>query len=304
MKVLSSEKRKKKINILLIVDAVDEVAPLRSQLESIEGFVFALKSTTKFREALHLINNSSFDLILLDVSTFRGSHFDLFVAIEEQADDIPIVVITSQDDEQVAIRAVEEGAQDYIVKGHVNTRHLVHSLKYAVLRQKLLQKLVDQSLMDELTGLYNRRGFLTLGEQQLRVIDRNERGIELFFIDLDGMKQINDLHGHATGDKALVATAELFRHCFRKSDILARIGGDEFAVLAIETPVEKENILLERLRNQISHYNNESKEVFQLSLSIGTAHYDPESHHSLSDLMDQADAAMYEDKKTKKNIRL
>jgi diguanylate cyclase (GGDEF)-like protein len=107
------------------------------------------------------------------------------------------------------------------------------------------------SITDELTGLHNRRGFFTLAQQQMKVSERSGGALLLFFVDLDDLKHINDTFGHLEGDKALIEVSNVLRDTFRESDIIGRIGGDEFAVLAIETSDLTEEALITRLRDAI-----------------------------------------------------
>ncbi len=152
-------------------------------------------------------------------------------------------------------------------------------------------------LIDELTGLYNRRGFLTLGQQQLKAADRAKRRMVLLFADLDGMKRINDTFGHPEGDRALTEAANVLKETLRESDIVARFGGDEFVVLAIETNGAPAEILAARLRANLEACNARGDRRYDLSLSMGLARYDPESPCSIDELVAQADRAMYEHKR-------
>ena len=111
--------------------------------------------------------------------------------------------------------------------------------RQTLLREKLEEELLSLSITDPLTGLHNRRGFLSLAEQQLKLSDRNKRGMQLYFADLDGLKWINDTLGHEEGDKALIEAATVFKETFRTSDIIARLGGDEYAALAIDITEER-----------------------------------------------------------------
>lgn len=123
----------------------------------------------------------------------------------------------------------------------------------------------------------------------------------LFFADLDKMKQINDTLGHQEGDNALVETAAILKEVFRESDIIGRMGGDEFAILAIDTTDETREVLIDRLRNSLDDYNRPGGRDYQLSLSIGIAHYNPEAPSTLDELMAAADTLMYEEKRGKQN---
>jgi len=170
-------------------------------------------------------------------------------------------------------------------------------------RKRMEEQIHSLSITDSLTGLHNRRGFLTLAEQQLKFADRHQKNMLLFFADLDGMKLINDTLGHEEGDRALIDVAAILKETFRSSDIIARIGGDEFAVFAMDaTGISPETIMM-RLQNQISDHNKKGKRHYKISISIGIACYDPGNPCSLDDLMASADKLMYKQKKSKKHSR-
>jgi diguanylate cyclase (GGDEF)-like protein len=164
------------------------------------------------------------------------------------------------------------------------------------LSEKVLHNL---SIRDELTGLYNRRGFLTLGEQQLKTAHRLENSVLLIFADLDHMKWINDKFGHYEGDRALIKTTEILKEVFRESDIIARIGGDEFVVLAMETHDTNEDMITIRLNEKLDAYNAGAPRRYMISLSIGVANYDPKNPCSIEELLTRADTSMYKQKRKK-----
>ena len=168
-------------------------------------------------------------------------------------------------------------------------------------RKRLEQQLQTMSLTDELTGLYNRRGFITLAEQQLKIAERAKKDMLLYFVDLDKMKQINDILGHQEGDKALIEVAAILKEAFRESDIIGRMGGDEFAILVIDTTDDVRDILLNRVNNVLEKYNGLDKRSYQLSLSIGVARYNHDTHRSLDELIQKADTLMYEEKRNKQH---
>ena len=220
------------------------------------------------------------------------------------APDVPIVVLTSVDDEGVAIATVQGGAQDYLVKGEVTSAMVVKSIRYAIERHRLLSALRSLSLIDDLTGMYNRRGFSDLGEQYLKLARRAGRGVVLVYLDLDRFKTINDTLGHHVGDRALIKLSDILKASFRRSDIIARMGGDEFAVLAVEATADGAALLLNRLRESIEDFNQAHRESYQLAVSIGMARHDGEDRVRLEDLLTQADAAMYEEKRAKRKAVL
>ena len=165
---------------------------------------------------------------------------------------------------------------------------------------RLRERLLALSHVDELTSLSNRRGFHLLAQQQIRLANRTKKGLVLLFIDLDGLKAINDELGHGEGDLALVDTANVLRKTMRQSDIIARLGGDEFVVLAIEAVENSVEIIKQRLENNIAGHNAKGERRFTLSLSIGSSYYDPKKSSSIEDLIQEADRMMYEHKRRKK----
>jgi diguanylate cyclase (GGDEF)-like protein len=124
----------------------------------------------------------------------------------------------------------------------------------------------------------------------------------MFYCDLDGLKGINDALGHQKGDRALIDTANILKETFRGSDIIARIGGDEFVVMPIETTGDNLEIVINRLQKAVEMDNTKSKREYKLSISIGTAYFDPLSPCTIDELLSKADRLMYEQKRTKKMI--
>ncbi len=163
-------------------------------------------------------------------------------------------------------------------------------------------EIIFLSITDQLTGLYNRRGFLSLAEQNLKLAERNKIGIRLFFADLDGLKWINDTLGHEEGDKALIETAAVLKDTFRASDIMARLGGDEFAILTIGKNEDNFETINSRLQSLIDARNNQENRRYKLSISIGYSCNDTENPCSIDELMVFADKMMYERKQKKKDL--
>jgi diguanylate cyclase (GGDEF)-like protein len=152
------------------------------------------------------------------------------------------------------------------------------------------------ALSDDLTCLYNRRGFYAAATQQLKTARRNQKAAALFFCDVNELKVINDTYGHREGDLALVRTADALEEVFRDSDVLARLGGDEFAVLAADLSPEHEHRILKRLRESLRTTTKDELR-YELSVSVGTAWFDPQNPTTLGELMEQADRSMYQQKR-------
>ncbi len=168
--------------------------------------------------------------------------------------------------------------------------------------RELARLLQDVRSGDELTGLYNRRGFMVLAERQLKLARRSGRGMLLFFIDVNGLKQINDSFGHSEGDRSLKSTAQALERTFRDSDVIARLGGDEFAALAIEASGHSEDTIRARLSEYLGTISAKESRC-AISLSVGWARFDPRSRASIGELLVQADQAMYEQKRRRPESR-
>jgi diguanylate cyclase (GGDEF)-like protein/PAS domain S-box-containing protein len=162
------------------------------------------------------------------------------------------------------------------------------------------EELRSLSLRDELTGLFNRRGWLELASQGMRLAVREKRAAAVIFGDLNGMKQINDQHGHEEGDRALRDTARVLLGACREVDVIARFGGDEFVVFALDFDAQGLAALRTRARAQLGELNHSGTRPFHLSLSLGAAFYHPDRPETLPQLLERADAEMYERKRARR----
>lgn len=168
-------------------------------------------------------------------------------------------------------------------------------------RKMLEEELRTLLLIDDLTELHNRRGFFVLARQQFKLSARTKQKMLLLYMDIDGMKEINDRFGHMEGDRALRETANIIKETLRKSDITARISGDEFVALMINVAdMDVQTIIRDRLTRAFNELNATPGRTFKLSVSIGSARYEPENPRSIEELLSSADRTMYEDKKRKK----
>ena len=179
-----------------------------------------------------------------------------------------------------------------------NPAHFIFQIQDITERKRAEAALQSLSLVDELTGLYNRRGFLAVTEQHVAAIRRDNKIPIVLYADLDGLKQINDSYGHHEGDRALATAAQILKETFRSSDILARLGGDEFVALAAIEADEGAESLTDRLREQFEVSNALRARPYNLSVSVGVANFEND-RYAIEDLMAQADRAMYEEKRRK-----
>ena len=169
-------------------------------------------------------------------------------------------------------------------------------------RRKMEEKLRESAMTDELTGLFNRRGFMTLADKLIKISVRDKTDLLLVYVDFDNMKWINDSLGHTVGDQAIIETATLLRDTFRLADVVARLGGDEFVILCTDnSTLGNEETVLNRLNENIEKTNRMTTRQYPLSLSIGVGRHEHLAPCSIDELLHRADQAMYENKEDKKN---
>lgn len=161
------------------------------------------------------------------------------------------------------------------------------------------KQLRSLAIRDELTGLYNRRGFIEVAGQTYAQALRDARPAALIFVDLNGMKRINDDLGHEHGDQALVDAADVLSSALREADVVGRLGGDEFVAFVLDFGTDHVDALRRRLRELSDLRVAESSRPFRLSMSVGAAFIDPSQPGSLEQLLERADAAMYEQKRAR-----
>ncbi len=169
--------------------------------------------------------------------------------------------------------------------------------------EKSCKKYEELSIIDDLTSLYNRRGFMTIAGHQFALSKRRHQELLLFFIDLDNLKTINDSYGHKEGDAALIETARIIKKTFRVSDIEGRWGGDEFAVLAIDSSIVEFDSIRQRMVKFLDLHNKKSDKPYRLSFSVGAASYRDGKYYSIEELLEDADADLYRKKTEKKGTQ-
>jgi len=285
--------------LLLVEDNFEYAGILQLVLRKQSPGLFEIQHVSTLAQAYQVLANRQFDIILLDLTLPDSDGLDTIIQAHAHAPNTPIVVMTALTDDKIVNQAIKEGAQDYLIKGVPNGATLVRSLRYAIERNTTLAELQRLSMIDELTGLLNRRGFINAGVRHVQIARRAQRNLLLFFADLDDLKLINDRYGHLEGDQALRNTARILTATFRHSDILARYGGDEFAILAIDAEGGAIG-MADRLKENIRSYNQRVLSPYPLSISVGLARFEPQSSLSLEDLLDAADHELYQRKGLKR----
>ena len=290
----------KTIKLLLIEDDPADAELLRNVLSKLSYMTVDLVCTNSLSNAYAILDTLAIDVIISDLGLPDSQGLETLIKISEKFTEVPIIILTGDDDEELALGALKAGAQDYLVKGQIDINVLYRSIRYSIERNSLIRQLKSISITDELTGLYNRRGFLMLARKQLELAARMNKTMWLLFMDVDNMKWINDNLGHNEGDNALRNTANILQQTFRESDILARIGGDEFAVIAFEESKTGADSMTSRISTDMANFNSKENRAYQLSVSIGAVSCDTSPDCDISMLLSMADKLMYEQKMTRK----
>ncbi len=256
--------------------------------------------STVNRATLHLLGYSEEEMIGQSLREFVAAslrpEFDAYLReVTHEGLANGLLELESKDGKHVVLRyynvlAAEEGKEPYVLGHAQNVTELLEAQK----------KLNELSLTDELTGLYNRRGFVTMAEHQLK-LERHSgtaRGLSLMFADMDGLKAINDTYGHGAGSYALKTLGRLISSVVRNADLVARWGGDEFVILSVGAQGENAQLVVNRILERIDEHNAESPDPYLIGCSIGLAEVDADL--PLDEMIARADEAMYAEKKRRK----
>jgi len=281
-----------KKNSVIIVDDDERLLEVFKTALSLEGYQCETASSAE--SALELINKMSFDIMLTDIRMPSIEGFELTQKAKKIRPDMAVIIMTAYIEEFSFNNAIEAGASDFIKKPFT-----LNELMLRMQHVELQEKVRTMAVTDELTGLYNRRGFFSLVEQLLKLCKREKKGIFMLYTDIDNLKKINDTFGHKEGDMALIDIANILRKNYRESDIIARIGGDEVVVIPVGTTKESAEIATSRLKKSLETRNTKTNHSYKISLSFGLAYYDPENPCSIDDLLAQGDKLMYEQKRHK-----
>jgi two-component system cell cycle response regulator len=244
-------------------------------------------------EALARLANERVDVVLLDLTGPLDVAMDLLVRARVQVPEIPVVVLVEPGHKGASIgaAAVEAGACDSVVKEELSSALLARVLHYAIERYRLHATLDQLSLMDPLTGLYNAHGFRTLAEHHLKLAHRT-RGLVIAVADVRALDQLNAAHGRDAGDRALVAASQVLRETFRASDVIARLGNDDFATLMLDATDDTIQLVIPRLTQRLEHYRAAHRDSpWRLAMTVGVARVAPGMHPGIDELLAEAGAA-------------
>ena len=251
---------------ILVADDDEQVRNFIASLFSSYGH--SCETAKDGREALEITKKNSFDSAVIDTVMPVMDGITLTRELINLYPNLPIMVVTEYADEHSARSAIAAGAREFISKPFSIDEFILRFAKM-MRDRKGEQELLALSLTDELTGLCNRRRFFILTEQYLKVAIRKKKRWLLLYMDMDDLKWVNDHCGHSEGDQALIALGNILKKTFRESDVIARIGGDEFAVL-LEATDEGDEMLITRLHENMRDYNAKVSQDYKLSVSVGS----------------------------------
>ncbi len=291
----------KPIEVLLIEDKPLDIRYLKRSLTEGDADGFDLKCVGRLSDAMQCLDENEYDIILMDLTLPDSEGFNTFISVRMHSPEVPIILLTDLNDEDLAVRSLQNGAQDYLIKGQVDPHLLRRSIRFAMERHQVIQKENRLAYYDSLTNLPNRQLFCDRVSQALTHAQRNDKMVSLMFIDLDGFKAVNDTMGHDMGDLLLQAVARRLECCLRKSDTVARIGGDEFTCILpnIEQAGDLHIVARKIIKALSTPFELKGQNVC-ISGSVGASLF-PDDSKDAEVLIKNADVAMYRAKTEGKN---
>ncbi|MEM9729097.1 MAG: EAL domain-containing protein [Myxococcota bacterium] len=290
------EEQREVREVLLVEDNLIDAQLIRRLLRRITDAYYRITHVRTLNDAVLSTEDLSPDVILADLNLPDSRGTQTVSSLQTSYPDIPLVIVSAWEDEAISLRSVKAGAQDYLVKGHIDGANLHRVIRYAVERKRTELELVRLAQFDQLTSLPNRTLLRERVEHALARATRSGTGVATLVLDMDRFKEINDMLGHEVGDKLLVEAARRVRAAVRDQDTVARLGGDEFAVI-LEGVSEAKEVLpvVERIMASLEELKTVEGNEVNTSTSIGIAMY-PDNGNDLSELLRAADLAMYQAK--------
>lgn len=290
-----------KVKILHIEDNEGDIRLLKELLNNARGGKYEITTGVTLKGGLAQLADNEFDVVLTDLNLPDADGVNTVTRIQEQDSSVPIIVISGQDSEELALQVVQSGAQDYLVKGQGDGLLISRSIEYSIERKRNEQGLSYLANYDSLTGLANRLLFRERLDRALIRADRNKTLVALLVIDLDRFKNINDTLGHDAGDKLLIEVAGRLEQCTREGDTIARLGGDEFTIIMEDVKAFEDAVkIVDKISNMMKNsFDLFSREIY-ISPSVGISMY-PLDDTDAGSLLKNADSAMYSAKESGRN---
>jgi diguanylate cyclase (GGDEF)-like protein len=283
-------------DVLLVEDSLIDAQLIRRLLRRVSSSYYRVTHVRTLDDAVLSAEDFVPDVILADLNLPDSRGTETVASLQTSYPDIPLVIVSAWEDEAISLRSVKAGAQDYLVKGHIDGANLHRVIRYAIERKRTELELVRLAHFDQLTSLPNRTLLRQRVDHALARAMRAGSGVATLILDMDRFKEINDMLGHEIGDKLLIEAAQRIRANVRDQDTVARLGGDEFAVI-LEGVSEAREVLpvVERIIASLNEVRTIDGHEVNSSTSVGIAMY-PENGNDLSELLRAADLAMYQAK--------
>ena len=283
-------------DVLLVEDSLIDAQLIRRLLRRVTSSYYRITHVRTLNDAVLSAEDLVPDVILADLNLPDSRGTQTVASLQTSYPDIPLVIVSAWEDEAISLRSVKAGAQDYLVKGHIDGANLHRVIRYAIERKRTELELVRLAHFDQLTSLPNRTLLRERVDHALARAMRAGSGVATLILDMDRFKEINDMLGHEIGDKLLVEAAQRIRANVRDQDTVARLGGDEFAVI-LEGVSEAKEVLpvIERIIDSLGELTEIDGHEVSSSISVGIAMYQ-ENGNDLSELLRAADLAMYQAK--------
>ena len=282
--------------VLLVEDNLIDAQLVRRLLRRVSGSYYRITHVRTLNDAILSAEEVTPDVILADLNLPDSRGTQTVTSLQTSYPNVPLVIVSAWEDEAISLRSVKAGAQDYLVKGHIDGSNLHRVIRYAVERKRTELELVRLAHYDQLTSLPNRTLLRERMEHAIARALRGGNGVATLVLDIDRFKEINDMLGHEIGDKLLIEVSQRIRAAVRDQDTVARLGGDEFAVV-LEGVSEAKEVLpvIERIVDSLAELTTIAGKSINSSTSVGIAMY-PENGSNLSELLRAADLAMYQAK--------
>lgn len=289
-----------RLRVLIVDDSRLDLAQLESFLGKVEIDGMTTVSAHSLTRALEIFESQKVDLCFCDYLLEDGDAEQLFRATRNRGYTTPFVAVTGMEKESaLAEKLLHIGFDDVVLKADLAKANLHRIIRNSLLRAQHVNELVERALHDELTGIYNRRGILTRLREEMERARRLHLPISLVFVDADAFKALNDNHGHQTGDMALIHLAQVIGHAKQRSDILGRMGGDEFVLISPGAAKVMVDVLMARIASAVRSRPLEvAGSVIKLTVSLGGATHAPaDPDITIEDLLALADSQMYRTKR-------
>ncbi len=292
------------IKVVLVEDDHDDIYLFKNEFSKAFGALAELVECHSLSE-LFTIDVNEVDIIMLDLGLPDSNGLNTVVNVVNRFSDIPVVILTGVNSIELGEQAIQLGVEDYIPKDELTQSLLQRSIRFSIERHALLNKVKNMANIDTLTLLYNRTYFLDRLHQQCELSLRNKDEFGVIMIDLDGFKAVNDTYGHHAGDQVLEQFSSRLNRLTRRTDILARFGGDEFVMIVApllnaEGCEQVASAKLECTKDPFLIFHEGKVEQVEIGMSIGYAMY-PSDNDSANGLLSCADKAMYVVKGSGKN---